>query len=159
MWCLIGGLIWGIWARPKALHYAGGRECMVRIAVAAFVFVGGVLVGGMVAWFSIVVEGFWCSIRCCEGLCRVRAGRFSWFWWQWPQGPSAQHGSFRRAFSGNQQKSAGGVVQVAGVQSAAADSGSWMRQGQKAEWDTFFLKQYCFKGVGGTASSLAPHST
>ena len=38
----------------------------------------------------------------------------------------------------------GGVVQVAGVQSAAADSGSWMRQGQKAEWDssTFFLKQY-----------------
>ena len=94
-----------IWARPKALHYADGRECMVRIAVAAFVVVGGgVLVGGIVAWFSIVVESFRCSIRCCGGLCRVRAGRFSWFRWQWPQGPSAQHGSFRRAFSGNQQK-------------------------------------------------------
>ena len=78
---------------------------MVRIAVAVFVSGGGVLVGGMVAWFSIVVESFRCSIRCCGGLCRVRAGRFSWFRWQWPQGPSAQHGSFRRAFSGNQQKS------------------------------------------------------
>ena len=80
VWCLI----WGIWARPKALHYADGRECMVRIAVAAFVSGGGVLVGGMVAWFSIVVESFWCSISCCEGLYRVCAGRFSWFWWQWP---------------------------------------------------------------------------
>ena len=100
-----GSELCDLWARPKALHFADGRECMVRIAVAAFVSGGGVLVGGMVAWFSIVVESFWCSIRCCEGLCRVRAGRFSWFWWQWPQGPSAQHGSFRRAFSGNQQKS------------------------------------------------------
>ena len=77
MWCQVGCLIWGIWARPKALHCANGRECMVRIAVAAFVYVGGVLVGGMVAWFSIVVESFWCPISCCEGLRRVRAGRIS----------------------------------------------------------------------------------
>ena len=52
----------------------------------------------------------------------------------------------------------GGVVQVASVQSAAADSGSGMRQGQKAEWDTFFFKTiYCFKGLGGTASSVVHH--
>ena len=50
----------------------------------------------------------------------------------------------------------GGVVQVAGVQSAAADSGSWMRQGQKAERDTFFLKQYIvLRGWGALPAALS----
>ena len=36
----------------------------------------------------------------------------------------------------------GGVVQVAGVQSAAADSGSWMRKGQAKQSGIFFKKIY-----------------